>query len=137
MSLSLERGQVMEEDAAPVTGEQYIEMLIDASCWDASEMESGFMSWCEKHVPIWREQGYDETWIRQRIEAAQSTRGLNRTLKEQGWTMLEIREELRKVYAAHPVNPMTWRENGNVSTMDTFAIVAIQAISANAIRCAS
>ena len=89
----------MEEDATLVTREQYIEMLIDASFRDASEMESGFMSWCEQHVPTWRQQGYDETWIRQRIEMAQSTRGLHRTLKEQGLTMLEIREELRKMYA--------------------------------------
>jgi hypothetical protein len=48
----------MEEDAILVTREQYLEMLIDASCWDASEMESGFMSWCEQHVPTWRRQGY-------------------------------------------------------------------------------
>ncbi|MFL5658891.1 MAG: hypothetical protein ACJ8CB_32495 [Ktedonobacteraceae bacterium] len=92
----------MEEDATLVTREQYIEMLIDASFRDASEMESGFTSWCEKHVPIWRKQEYDETWIRQRIETAQSTRGLHRTLKEQGLTMLEIRDALRKTYADHP-----------------------------------
>src|SRR5579872_875835 len=88
----------MEEDATLVTREQYVEMLIDASCRDASEMESGFLSWCERHVPTWRKLGYDETWIRQRIETAQSTRSLHRTLKEQGLTMLEIREELRKMY---------------------------------------
>jgi hypothetical protein len=92
----------MEVDATLVTREQYIERLIDASFWDASEMESGFMSWCERHVPIWREQGYDETWIRQRIEMAQRTRGLHRTLKQQGQTMLEMREELRKMYADAP-----------------------------------
>src|SRR5258708_29001255 len=92
----------MEEDATLVTREQYIEMLIDASFRDASEMESGFTSWCEKHVPTWRKQEYDETWIRQRIETAQSTRGLHRTLKEQGLTMLEIRDALRKTYADHP-----------------------------------
>jgi hypothetical protein len=88
----------MEEDATWVTREQYREMLIEASCWEASEMESGFLSWCERHVPTWRKLGYDETWIRQRIETAQSTRSLHRTLKEQGLTMLEIREELRKMY---------------------------------------
>ncbi len=65
-------------------------------------MESGFLSWCERHVPTWRKLGYDETWIRQRIETAQITRGLHRMLREQGLTMLEIREELRKAYAAHP-----------------------------------
>ena len=92
----------MEEDATLVTREQYLEMLVDASCWDASEMESGFMSWCERHVPTWRKLGYDETWIRQRIETAQTARGLHRKLKEQGCTMLEIREELRKAYADHP-----------------------------------
>src|SRR5712692_4377282 len=91
----------MEEDAALVTREQYLEMLIEASCWEASEMESGFLSWCERHVPIWRKLGYDEAWIRQRIETAQITRGLHRTLKEQGLTLLEIREELRKSYADH------------------------------------
>ena len=92
----------MEADANLVTREQYLEMLIDASCWDTSEMESGFTSWCERHVPIWRKQGYDETWIRQRIETAQNTRGLHRKLKEQGLTMLQIRDELRKMYTDHP-----------------------------------
>jgi len=92
----------MEADAALVTREQYIEMLIDASFWEASEMESGFMSWCQRHVPTWRKQGYAETWIRQRIAMAQSTRGLHRTLKQRGLTMLEIREELRKMYANAP-----------------------------------
>ena len=97
-----------------MTREQYIEMLIEASCWDASEMESGFMSWCERHVPTWRQQGYDETWIRQRIETAQITRGLHRTLRKQGRTMLEIREELRKVYAAHPELYDLARERGRI-----------------------
>src|SRR5260370_14486199 len=99
ISPSLERSQLMEEDANLLTREQYIEMLIDASCWDASEMESGFTSWCERHVPTWRKQGYDETWIRQRIEPARVTRGLHRKLKQHDLTMLEIREELRKAYA--------------------------------------
>jgi hypothetical protein len=92
----------MEEDPALVTREQYVEMLIDASCWDASEMESGFLFWCERHVTIWREQGCDETWIRLRIAMAQRTRELHRTLKHQGLTMLEIREELRKMYRDAP-----------------------------------
>jgi hypothetical protein len=60
-----------------MTREQYREMLIDAFFQDAAEIESGFMSWCEQHVPVWREQGYDETWVRQRIEMAQITRGLH------------------------------------------------------------
>src|SRR6266849_3250382 len=102
ISLSLERSQFMQEDVTLVTREQYIEMLIDASFRDASEMESGFLFWCERHVPTWRQQGYDETWIRQRIETAQITRGLHRTLKQQGLTMLEMRDELRKAYAARP-----------------------------------
>jgi len=93
---------MMEEDAALVTREQYVEMLIDASFREASEMEAGFLSWCERHVPTWRKQGYDETWIRQRIEMAQTTRGLHRTLKQQGLTMPEMREELRKTYADAP-----------------------------------
>jgi hypothetical protein len=46
--------------------------------------------------------GYDETWLRQRIETAQITRGLHRQLKQKGLTILEIREELRKAYAAYP-----------------------------------
>jgi hypothetical protein len=92
----------MQEDANLLTREQYVEMLIDASFWDASEMESGFMSWCERHAPIWRKQGYAEPWIRQRIAMAQSTRGLHRTLKQRGLTMLEMREELRKMYANAP-----------------------------------
>ncbi|MDQ2905133.1 MAG: hypothetical protein M3Y81_16490 [Chloroflexota bacterium] len=92
----------MEEDATLVTREQYIEMLIDASFREASEMEAGFTSWCEHHVPTWRQEGYDETWIRHRIETAQITRGLHRTLKEQSLTMLAIRDELRQAYADHP-----------------------------------
>jgi len=92
----------LEDDATLVTREQYIEMLIDASFRDASEMESGFTSWCERHVPTWRKQEYDETWIRQRIETAQINRGLHRKLKEQGLTMLEIRDALRKAYADYP-----------------------------------
>jgi hypothetical protein len=92
----------MEDDATLVTHEQYIEMLIDASFQDASEMEAGFLSWCEQHVPIWREQGYDEQWIRQRVESAQITRRVHRTLKAEGLTMLEIREALRKAYADYP-----------------------------------
>jgi hypothetical protein len=92
----------MEENARLMTREQYVEMLIDASFRDASEMESGFLSWCEHHVPIWHQQGYDETWIRQRIEMAQVTRGLHRTLKQHGLTMLEMREELRKTYTNAP-----------------------------------
>ncbi len=92
----------MEEDATLVTCEQYIEMLIDASFRDASEMESGFVSWCEHHIPVWRKQGYGEIWIRQRIETAQISRGLHRQLKQQGLTMLEIRDELRKTYVEYP-----------------------------------
>lgn len=118
----------MEEDAALVTREQYVEMLIDASFRDASEMESGFQSWCERHVPIWRQRGYDETWIRQRIEMAQRTRGLHRTLKQQGLSMLEIREELHKMYADAPelydlarererLNPGLLRYRGNTSDL--------------------
>src|SRR3989442_6914389 len=118
----------MVEEAILVTREQYIEMLIDASFRDASEMESGFLSWCERHVPIWREQGYDETWIRQRIAMAQRTRGLHRTLKQQGLTMLEIREELRKMYADAPelyglarerehLHPSLLRYRGNTSDL--------------------
>jgi hypothetical protein len=92
----------MEDDAILVTREQYVEMLIDASFKDAAEIEFGLLSWCERHTRIWREQGYDELWIRQRIETAQASRGLHRNLKEQGLTMLEIREILRKAYAEYP-----------------------------------
>jgi hypothetical protein len=118
----------LQEDATQVTREQYLEMLIEASCWEASEMESGFMSWCERHVPTWRKLGYDETWTRQRIEMAQITRGLHRKLKEQGLTMLEIRDELRKAYADHPelydlavererLHPGPLRYRGNTSDL--------------------
>jgi hypothetical protein len=55
-------------------------------------MKSGFLSWCERHMPTWHEQGYDERWIRQRIEMAVVSRGIHRTLKKQGLTMLEIRD---------------------------------------------
>lgn len=92
----------MEEGGRLVTREEYVEMLIDASCRDASEMEAGFWSWCKRHVPVWREQGHDETWIRLRIDMVQTTRGLHRTLKGQGRSMLEIREELRTTYTNAP-----------------------------------
>ncbi len=92
----------MKDDAMLVTREQYIEMLIDASFKDAAEVERGLLSWCKRHRATWREQGYDEMWIRQRIETAQVSRDLHRNLKEQGLTMLEIREMLRRVYADHP-----------------------------------
>jgi hypothetical protein len=92
----------MEDDAVLVTREQYIEMLIDASFRDAAEVELGFLSWCEHHAPVWREQGYNEMRIRQRIEIAQMSRGLHRTLKKQGLTMLEIRDALHQAYTDHP-----------------------------------
>lgn len=116
------------EDAHLVTREQYVEMLIDASFQEAAELEAGFMNWCEQHVPVWRERGYDEMWVRQRIEMAQITRGLHRTLKEQGLAMLEIRDELGKAYADHPelydlavererLHPGPLRYRGNTSDL--------------------
>jgi hypothetical protein len=122
----------MEEDGALVTREQYVEMLIDASFRDASEMEAGFLSWCQRHAPIWRQQGYDETWIRQRIEMAQRTRGLHRTLKQQGLTMLEMREELRKMYADAPELYDLARARERLHP-GLFVIVGIRATSGNAI----
>jgi hypothetical protein len=136
ISPSLERSEFIEEDANLVTREQDIEMLIDASLWDASEMGSSFTSWCERHVPPWHQQGYDETWVRQRIETAQITRGLRRKLKEQGFTMLEIRDELRKTYVDHSELYELARERERIHP-GPFAIVGIWAISGNAIRCAS
>jgi len=50
----------MEDDVHLVTREQYVEMLIDASFQDAAEIELGFMSWCERYIPVWRKQGYNE-----------------------------------------------------------------------------
>src|SRR6266567_2828635 len=118
----------MEDDAPLVTRERYVEMLIDASFQEAAEIESGFMGWCEQHVSVWREQGYDETWVRQRIEMAQITRGLHCQFKQQGLTMLEIRDELRKAYADHPelydlavererLHPGPLRYRGNTSDL--------------------
>lgn len=94
----------MDQNVTPklVTREQYVEMLIDASFQDASEMELGFWSWCQKHASVWREMGHDESWIRQRIESAQITRTVHRRLKEQRLSMLEIREALRQSYADYP-----------------------------------
>jgi hypothetical protein len=81
-------------------------------------MELGFLSWSERHVPTWRKLGYDETWIRQRIETAQITRGLHRKLKQKGLTILEIREELRKAYADHPEQPDSVRVVRDLSTVE-------------------
>ena len=91
-------------------------------------METGFTFWCEQHVPTWRTQGHDETWIRLRVEMAQNTRSLHRTLKEQGLSMLEIREELRKTYRDRPqlyelalererLHPHFLRYQGNTSDL--------------------
>ena len=118
----------MEDNAPLMTREQYVEMLIDASFQDAAEIESGFMSWCERHIPVWRKQGYDETWVRQRIEIAQIARNLHRVFKQQGLTMLEIRDEIRKAYADHPelydlavererLHPSLLRYRGNTSDL--------------------
>jgi len=118
----------MEEEITLVTREQYIEMLIEESLREASEMEAGLKCWCEHHVPIWRSRGYDENWVRQRIETAQSTRRLHRTLKEKRLTMLEICEELRKTYADAPElynlavererrHPGSLRYHGNTSDL--------------------
>ncbi len=118
----------MGDDVTLVTHDQYVEMLIDASFKDAAEIDSGFMGWCEQHVPVWREQGYGEMWVRQRIEMAQITYGLHHELKKQGLTMLGIRDEFRKVYAAHPelydlavererLHPGLLRYRGNTSDL--------------------
>ena len=92
----------MEDDITFMTREQYIDMLIDASFKDAAELKLGFMDWCQQRVPLWRLHGRDELWIRQRIEMAQTTHHLHRTLKEQGLSMLEIRDELYKAYTGYP-----------------------------------
>ncbi len=63
----------MEEDAILVTREQYLEMLIDASFRDASEMEAGFMSWCERHVPSWRVRANASTPARFAIVGTRAT----------------------------------------------------------------
>ena len=115
----------MKEITNQITHEQYIEMLIDASFRDASEMEQGFASWCKRHIPTWKKLGYNELWIRQRIETAQITRGLHRQMKEQGLTMLKIRDELRKTYADYPElytlaqkhHPDVLRYRGNTSDL--------------------
>ncbi len=118
----------MEDNATLVTREQYVEMLVDASFKDAAEIEKGFIIWCEQHAPVWREQEYDETWVRQRIEMAQITRGLHRKFKAQGLTMMEIRDELRNAYADHPelydlaverehLHPGLLRYRGNTSDL--------------------
>ncbi len=86
--------------APMMTHEQYVDMLIDTSFREAAEMESGFMVWCAQHVPIWRKLGHDETWIRLRVATAQRTHGLHRTLKEQGLTILQMRDELHKQYSS-------------------------------------
>jgi hypothetical protein len=122
-----ERELSMEDDVNLVTREQYREMLIDAFFKDAAEIEVGFLSWCEHHTATWRKQGHDEMWIRQRIEMAQVSRGLHRTLKEQGLSMLEIRETLRKAYEECPeydlaiarerVHPGLLRYRGNTSDL--------------------
>ncbi len=118
----------MEDDATLVTREQYVEMLIDGSFRRVSEIESGFVEWRKKIVPIWRKEGYDEAEIHQQIEAAQTTYNFYRDLKEQGLTMLEIRDEFRKLYADHPelydialererLNPSPLRYRGNTSDL--------------------
>lgn len=116
------------DSGALVTRDQFIDMLIDASFRDATEIEAGFVDWCKRHVPTWREQGRDETWIRQRIATAQNSRQTHRTLREQGLTMLEIRDALRLAYSDHPelydlamarerIQPGLLRYRGNTSDL--------------------
>ncbi|MBV9231239.1 MAG: hypothetical protein JOZ18_18150 [Chloroflexi bacterium] len=118
----------MKDDATLMTREQYVELLIDGSFKDAAELEAGFMRWCERRVPTWREQGFDEMWVRQRVEVAQLARRLHRKFKEQGLGMLEIRDELRKAFAEHPelydlaveherLHPGPLRYRGNTSDL--------------------
>lgn len=115
----------MSKQDTLVTREHYIEMLIDSSFQEASEMEKGFASWCERHVPTWRELGHDEMWIRQRVASAQANRRLHRTLKAQGCGMLEIRAVLRESFAKSPTlydlalehEPDLLRYRGNTSDL--------------------
>lgn len=88
----------MAEGGVLMTREQYAELLAEASFREAALMERGLLIWGEKHVPHWREHGRDEQWIRQRIKLAQSTRSLHRAMRQRGWSIMEIFEELRKMY---------------------------------------
>ena len=67
-------------------------------------------------------------WVRQRIETAQTTLSLHRQFKEQGLTMLEIRDELRQIYVDLPklydlalererLHPGLLRYRGNTSDL--------------------
>jgi hypothetical protein len=98
----MNRGRNMEEQPRLMSREHYIEMLIDSSFREAAEIEAGFMTWCERHAPMWRRLGHDEAWIRQRIVTARNSHQTHRQLKAQGLSMLAIRDALRLAYADHP-----------------------------------
>ncbi len=89
-------------DEKRISREAYVELLAEASLREADEMELGFGAWCESHVPAWRQMGRDETWIRQRIESAQSTRKLHEAMKARGLTREQRRQSLRELYAQMP-----------------------------------
>jgi hypothetical protein len=81
-----------------VPREQYVEMLVDTSLQEAEDLEMGFAAWCDRHVPTWHKMGRDETWIRRRIQSAQSTRKLHETMTERGYTYEQRRQVLREMY---------------------------------------
>ena len=83
-----------------ITLSEYVELLIDASMDEAKELEGGFFAWCKAHVVTWKKMGRDETWIRERIAKAQSTRRLHHELMSAGYTEVQRRELLRDAYAA-------------------------------------
>jgi hypothetical protein len=85
-----------------ITREEYVEHLVEASMQDADEMEEGFGAWSKTHVPRWHELGHDESWIRQRVESAQTTRKLHDTMKARGFTRAQRREFLRAMYTDIP-----------------------------------
>lgn len=91
----------MEDSPSTVTHEQYIAMCIEDFFQDALAIEEDFLSWSARHAPTWHEQGRCETWIRQRIEMALTSRGWYRAMRNQEMTLLEIRDEVYSLYAHH------------------------------------
>lgn len=82
-----------------ITLAEYVDVLIDASMDEAKEFEGGFLAWCKGHVATWKRMGRDETWIRERIASAQSTRRLHHELIRAGYTEEQRRQLVREAYA--------------------------------------
>ena len=79
-----------------------VDRLIDGVLREVEGMENDFAGWLEREAPRWRAHGYDETWIRLRMENAQAIRKLNRVMKAQGATEAQRRQAIQFALTGRP-----------------------------------